>query len=309
MPFKFDSHKFYLTFAQCGDLDWQSIADVIRSKADIKWARFGHERHEDGGWHWHVCGEWTKRVQSRSERFLDVAGFHPNIQSTRCTSAVVDYVSKHGEFFDIGDVPQKRSRSTISEALALAGDPDELKYLTACAEARLAGYVIKRARELAFATACPFTIYDSYERPAGVQLQRGLEYAAMPTNTAAVLVGPAGIGKTVWAKWVCPKPAILISCKESLKAYRPNYHRTIIFDDMNFAEMLPSNQIHLLDWWDSRAIRVLYGTITIPAKTSKIFTSNCWPFLDVVKCHQMKKPEWIPCVDAILRRITKIELV
>lgn len=304
MVWKFDSHKFYLTYAQCGELTWESIADVLGKKGPIKWARFGHEQHEDGGWHWHVCGEWTKRVQSRCERFLDVGEFHPNIQSSRSTAAVIAYVSKDGQFHDIGVVPVQQPKRTADEALALAGDPDERVYLRACIDAKISYPMAKRFRELSLQPKCPFTVVD-YDIPDGVTLGCGLEYAPMPTNTAAVLVGPSGIGKTVWAQWICPKPAILISNTEGLKYFRPGYHRTMIFDDVDFTWMSPQQQIHLLDWHIARTINVKYGHVTIPAKTYKIFTNNCWPFLDMATVKLGQEA----CVQAIMRRITKIDLV
>lgn len=302
MPFKFDSHKFYLTYAQCGDLDWVTIADVLKSKADIKWARFGHEQHEDGGWHWHVCGEWTRRVQSRSERFLDVSGFHPNIQSTRSTSAVVAYVSKHGQFHDIGDVPANESKRTVSEALALAGSANEQEYLRACIEAKISYCMAKRYRELELQPTCPHTILE-YEPPDIELIKEPLRYQPIPSNSCAVVVGPTAIGKTLWAKWICPKPALFVSHLETLKAYRPGYHRTLIFDDLTWKWMDCQRQIALLDWYDPRSIRVMYQTVTIPAHTYKIFTCNCWPFSTAED-----KPLETWSLQAIERRVTKIQV-
>lgn len=304
MPFKFDSHKFYLTYSQCGDLTWEEIAEVLRSKKALVWARFGHERHADGGFHWHVTGEWEARVQSRSERFLDVRGFHPNIQTTRNTQRCIEYCTKHGEFFDIGVVPVHQPKRTLDEALALAGSENEAEYLRACTEAKLSYQYAKRFRELAVKPKCPYTITE-YELPDGVELQHGLQHAALPTNCAAVLVGPSGIGKTVWAQWICPKPALLVSNTETLKYFRPTHHRSLIFDDMDFNWMQPQQQIHLLDWHCPRTINVKHGHITIPKNTYKIFTNNYWPFLEAATA----KPEHIECVAAILRRVQKIQLI
>lgn len=39
------------------------------------------------------------------------------------------------------------------------------------------------------------------------------------------VVGPAGCGKTTWAKASAPKPALFVSHIDQLKLFKPNYHK------------------------------------------------------------------------------------
>lgn len=102
--FKFDSASAFLTYPQC-DLEHVAIIDHLRTVGDIAWARVCSELHEDGSPHRHVVVKFTRRVQSRNSRLFDINGKHPNIQSVRSIKRALDYVSKDGEFSDVGPVP------------------------------------------------------------------------------------------------------------------------------------------------------------------------------------------------------------
>lgn len=287
--FKFDSNKFYLTYSQCGDLAWETIADFLKTKADIKWARFGLELHQDGGRHWHVCGEWTKRVQSRSERFLDVSGKHPNIQSTRSTAGCLSYVSKHGEFWDLGTVPT--TCDSGGDWIELAASSSEAEYFSAALAARIGFQYAERFWRIGRArTTCEIT--DSYEADLSRECFELLVHVPAPEQ-ATVVMGPSGCGKTSWAKRVCTKPALWVRHMDMLRAFRPGHHKAIIFDDMAFAHMPREAQIHLVDWHDEAHMHARYNVAVIPAHVQKIFTCNYYPFTED---------------PAITRRVYKIEV-
>lgn len=119
-----------------------------------------------------------------------------------------------------------------------------------------------------------------------------LHATELPSGTT-VVVGPSGIGKTTWAKKRSPKPALMCSHIDDLRSFRPNFHKAIIFDDMDFKHIPTTGQIHLVDQHDPRSIHVRYGTVKLPAHLCKIFTCNDFPFVE----HE-----------AIRRRITEINL-
>lgn len=274
MSFKFDSQYCFLTYAQ-SNLSHEQIYQHLSSIAPVIWARVCTEQHSTEGSHQHCVAKWDKRVQSRRSDFLDVNGRHPNIQPVRSVAKSLEYVAKDGQFTDFGNVPSNTGKRTIDEALALAGSTNEAEYLRACIEARITYQYAKRFRELAFSdTNCTIVEYTAEEAWQCAQL---LEQA-LPENSCAVLVGPSGIGKSVWAKKVAPKPTLWVSHMDVLRMYRPDYHKSIIFDDMSFSHMPVQAQIHITDWTDARQIHCRYGYATIPAKTPKIFTCNEFPF-------------------------------
>jgi len=93
-----------------------------------------------------------------------------------------------------------------------------------------------------------------------------------------VLHGPAGCGKTNWAKIHCKKPALFVTHLDRLKDFDPTYHQSIIFDDLSFSHLPRTSQIHLVDRENPRDIHIRYKIINIPARVQKIFTCNEIPF-------------------------------
>jgi len=93
------------------------------------------------------------------------------------------------------------------------------------------------------------------------------------TTKAIVITGVSGAGKTQFALSHFQKP-LLCSHSEDLKKLRPKYHDGIVFDDMTFSHWPPQSCIHLLDMELPRSINVKYGSVNIPAKLPRFFTSN-----------------------------------
>lgn len=96
-------------------------------------------------------------------------------------------------------------------------------------------------------------------------------------NLTLLIVGESGIGKTTWAKQVIPKPCLFVSHIDDLRKFKPNYHLSILFDDVSILHMPETAQIHLTDAENPRSIHCRYGTARIPAGTVKIFTCNSVP--------------------------------
>lgn len=92
-------------------------------------------------------------------------------------------------------------------------------------------------------------------------------------STSHIIWGASGIGKTQFALAHFNKP-LLVSHIDDLKAFNPDIHDGIVFDDMNFTHIPRTAQIHLLDIDQPRSIHIRYSTCTIPANTKKIFTTN-----------------------------------
>jgi len=85
--------------------------------------------------------------------------------------------------------------------------------------------------------------------------------------------GEAGIGKTEFALTHFSKP-FLCSHIDELREFDPEIYDGVIFDDMSFTHTPRTNQIHLLDIDQDRAIHLRNITGFIPANTKKIFTCN-----------------------------------
>lgn len=274
MPFKFDSNYVFLTYPQAS-FNHNELHGFINSVCPTEWCRICTELHTDGNPHCHVVAKFTKRFQSRNERIFDFGERHPNIQPVRSVPKALHYVSKDGEFTDFGTIPSGGTKRSAEEALSLAGDPDESKYLRACLEARVPYQYAKRLRELANSEA---SVIDSLYIALLEWECAALRQQILPENKCAVLVGPTGCGKSAWAKRVAPKPALWVTEINDLKHFSAAYHKSIIFDDMSFTHWPLVSQIHIVDLTDDRSIRVLFGKVKIPKGTCKIFTCNKYPF-------------------------------
>jgi len=100
------------------------------------------------------------------------------------------------------------------------------------------------------------------------------------SSKSLVLLGPAGCGKTNWAKKYALKPALFVSHLDRLKDLKIGYHKSIIFDDVDFKHLPRTSQIHLVDRENPRDIHIRYRVAHIPQGIQKIFTCNAYPFVD-----------------------------
>jgi hypothetical protein len=97
-------------------------------------------------------------------------------------------------------------------------------------------------------------------------------------ETSLVVIGPSGIGKTTYALWIAPKPALVVTHLDDLRQLTSRV-KSIVFDDMTFSHHPRESQIHLVDRYLTRSIHMRYRTATIPAGIVKIFTANYYPFI------------------------------
>jgi len=100
----------------------------------------------------------------------------------------------------------------------------------------------------------------------------------LKTDIVMVFSGKSGVGKTQFALAHFKNP-LIVSHIDDLKRFDEE-HDGIVFDDMDFLHWPRTAQIHILDTECDRSINVKYGTVTIPANTKKIFTTNQFsPFM------------------------------
>lgn len=90
---------------------------------------------------------------------------------------------------------------------------------------------------------------------------------------AQIVWGESGVGKTMYALAHFKTP-LMCSHIEDLLMLNPKKHDGIVFDDMSFTHMPRTAQIHLVDMAFTRTIHVRYGTVRLPARFPRIFTTN-----------------------------------
>jgi len=293
--FSLDGVRFFLTYPQ-SDFDFDDVFKFIDSINRIQWLRVCKEQHENGEPHVHCVFQFAKRFKTKSERIFDLAGRHPNILPVRSIGASLNYVTKGGNYKDFGPVPNVSSKEKKYDLdkVVKATSGDRVDYNLLCCSMGLSLQWADRIWNDHNKQDCRTleTNYMSDLQHESIVLQ----LSELPTEGAicVAVVGPTGCGKTSWACRVVPKPALFVSHMDDLRAFRPGYHKGIVFDDMSFAHMPREAQIHLCDWLKPRSIHCRYGTSTIPAGTVKIFTANNYPFSDD---------------PAIARRVSRLDVI
>jgi len=278
MPSFFNGKRFFLTYPQCNGTR-QELKEFIMGKAPIRYILVARELHQDGHQHFHVCVEF-EQVQRHDTRWLDFNGKHPNKQDPRKWIACKTYCKKEDEEFiedDLGNLwPVEIDQSPESELMQKCFSYDkEEDWYAYCAGEKISFQYCQYFWSRLHGDLC--TILDS-TIVAGT-ICPALETFNVPgdCNKSIVLRGASGIGKTTWAKKVCPKPALFVSHLDQLKAFRPGFHKCIIFDDIDVKHHPRTNQIALVDCYDTRAIHCRHAVATIPAGILKVFTCNEWP--------------------------------
>lgn len=263
-----DSKTFFLTYPRY-NAEHSHVLSFLQSIKPVEWARVATENHKDGGRHMHVLVRFTCRVKCSNARIFDMEGHHPNFQSARSVKNVLEYIAKEGNFTDFGNLPGTTSKYDEVYSAAQSGDREAFDRV--CLAARLSFQWAEHIwRQKATDTD---TIREAGNGIECMQLQQ-LQY----NGGSTLLIGPSGCGKSSWAKRVCPKPALWVRHIDILRKFRPGFHQSIIFDDMDFKHLPRSTQIYIADQDDIAQIHCRYGVATIPARTQKIFTANTMPF-------------------------------
>jgi hypothetical protein len=228
--------------------------------------------------HWQVIAYCKKKCSLFGIKKVFGESAHCEVSRSDAAEAYVwkDETAVPNTRFELGSKKEVGNKRTLEEALNLAGDDDEGKFLVACVEAGLSYQYAKRFRELHYQDNSS-TLLD-WDGKGTMNLQ--LLATELVEGKSTVLIGPSGIGKTTWAKKNAPKPCLFVSHLDVLRKFRAGYHKSIIFDDMKFTHFPVQSQIHLVDWQDVRQIHCRYGCATIPANTTKVFLCNEVVFTD-----------------------------
>jgi len=236
------------------------------------------ERHADGSTHFHAGIRLERKWKLRDPRTLDIGGLHPNIQSSRNFRKWVTYLKKDGEYQEEGELDNKQSDSRVTpeELIDMAKTMEQAEFLAYCSVNKYFGgrEIWNLVHEDKTLTITDETVIEGQ---ISEQFKVLTENFTWNRNLTLLIVGDSGVGKTTWAKTVIPKPCLFVSHIDDLRKFKPNYHLSILFDDVSIMHMPETAQIHITDQENPRSIHCRYGTARIPARTAKIFTCNTVP--------------------------------
>jgi len=274
--FQINSSKLCLTYPQC-PIDKNTFLSWAKEQWHPVFICVAEETHKDGSSHIHIALSVEQPIRTRDPRHFDFESYHCNVQSARRFRDWVKYVKKEGNYVEEGTLEvTKWSDITPDELLEKAKTTSLEDFLAYCSCNKMM-YAQKIWETVHVDNS--ITIDENTDIPGTIEtkVEQLLEAVELHNNLSILLIGPAGIGKTTWAKRTIPKPCLFVSHMDDLKKFRIGFHVSIIFDDVSILHMPIQAQIHIVDTENPRSIHCRYGCARIPAGIIKMFTCNSVP--------------------------------
>lgn len=285
--FRLQAKLIFLTYPQCNKDGNELLLYLLELLPDCERVRVAREKHKDGEYHLHACIRLPLRLTTRNERYFDWDGFHPNIQPGKHWGKMVNYLGKDNDCYDYPD--DEHLQHTLDDAetfdwIGFASTATYVDFICEAVQQKLPFLYAKEIWSLTHETASSTIEEDTFYGPLEERFHN-IEYDQRPI----VLIGRSGVGKTRAVIRLCTKPALWVRHIDTLKDLKP-FHKSIIFDDMDFSHLPRTAQIHLLDSDEPSTIHRRYGTTTIPAGMEKWFTTNkeCFLYDDAINRRYIK---------------------
>jgi len=220
----------------------------------------------------YICFKQRKRMGAargmmplRTAKFSPRNGSHPQAR---------DYCKKDGDYEEHGTDPnpgEGKAERTHSDVdydgiITAFKDGKTLKEVTELyPEQAVRNFTSLKGIEALFKTPFQLTKYNG-------PFPSHFPYGWDRTKTL-VLIGEPGVGKTQWALNEFESPFFCRNINK-LKAFDYRIHDGIVIDDLENESLSRSNQLNLLEVEQTCTLRVLYGTVDIPAWTPRILCCN-----------------------------------
>ena len=248
MSFRFAAKRVFLTYSDvCPSFTKETVFYDINERYPLKYYFIAEERHSSGGRHIHCVFEFRYKVDSRDASFLDIndgcCEHHPNIQPIKKGQAHWDRCVEYSMKEDPLPFANIELKPTWGEMFDKAMDAEH--YLRLVKQHYPRDYALNYSRLVTMArenfpihsvnTVVDFSVDWEISLPPEL-----ICFEPQPMKSI-VVVGPAGCGKTTWAKLVAPKPSLFVRHLDSLTDLKPT-HKSIIFDDLEFGHLPHATQ-------------------------------------------------------------------
>lgn len=273
--FRLNAKHLFLTYPQTGDLDIEELKGFLCTELDIAAGAICKEEHEDEGVHYHAYLRLNRKCDIRSPRKLDFRGHHGKYEATRNPKKAYEYVNKSPiDYLQWGDIELKAA--LVNEIKEATSRLDVMNIVIKHEVIHQHAFWLKWWDEvnLTKVSTAPIRDLDTFIYPNEID-----EWIINHDNKCLVLDGISGTGKTSLARSIARIIGTEFWCTnlQSLRGY--NGEDTIIFDDVGLSSFQRENIISICDVEQLQTIRVLYGTMAIPAGTRRIFSTNAIRFL------------------------------
>lgn len=282
--FRLSAKALFLTYPHC-PIDKEEALTQLRALLGVEntiYIVVGKELHQDGEPHLHAVCLLRTRCNFRDAHRLDLFGpererYHGHYVATRNVPTTIAYTKKDGDFAEYGECParyltgedrkqvltrvaQCNSELALSEYLFLNQLVREERVLTRYWNAS------KKARK----SQARFNL-DSFNVPADLrEAVDGLHQL----ETALMIIGPTGIGKTQLILALCQQyQCIRLTEPDNLK-YVNDGHQVLVLDDCELSRLGRSGLLALFDVKTERTIRCRYSNAELSATLGVIVIGN-----------------------------------
>lgn len=275
MSYILSNRRIHLTYTHIhlSEEQIQSIIGLIERFKIVRWSWVHetgkHKDEEEDHDHTHIYIRTKEPMRTESSRYFDIDGVHPHIDP------VLD--DRHERnIWTYHDKEKDRPKFKRETHGPPPKEPGAADLLRESIMGRDIFDVITEKRINIRSVNDVKALQTSVRKRPAPEITYTLDdfITKLPIDFETVFItGPAGIGKTQFAK-AHFKDALIVSHMDTLKQFDPNVHDGIIFDDMTFAHYPREAVIHLLDWEEDRDIHCRFQNAFIPKETRKIFCSN-----------------------------------
>lgn len=269
------NQRVHLTYPKV-HLSEEQIDYVLGLVKHLKFIRWSwvhetgkHEDEEEAHDHTHIFIRTEKAMRTESQAFFNVHGHHCNIKPITRDQHERNIWTYHQK----EEGKPKFKRETFGDPPKEPGQAELLR--EAIMGKDIFDVIAEKGINIRSVNDIKALQTSVRKRPA-TEITYTLDdfITKLPIDFEVVFItGPAGIGKTQFAK-AHFNNALIVSHMDTLKQFDPHEHDGIIFDDMTFAHYPREAVIHLLDWEEDRDIHCRFQNAFIPKETRKIFCSN-----------------------------------
>jgi len=231
----------------------------------------GTELHQNGKNHYHCYMKFHTKVDSTNCKLFDFKGVHPNIITPG--KGWIDYCAKAGEyitnFYERDPYATALRQDNLQEAISYLWQkrPKDMCHSAHNIEDNLRKKFKNTQPQLRYAGPFPEKFYPpDYNR----------------STHSLLLVGPPGIGKTQFARYLLGDCDYVKSKLEALRACQ--FDKPILFDEIcmlgtDKKPIDPEESKEITDVENGGTLSARYRDINIPPGVTRIFCSNMeYPF-------------------------------
>lgn len=323
MSFRKQLRYLFATYSNCPDISIDDFcAELLQIIPPLQYDgfRLAKELHAQGTPHFHLALAFSKRIDITNPRRFDILGQHPKLEQCRSYGASVSYCAqpnKPGYIASI-DYPSEETVDTIVAASNSSSQTGAVEaatniesypgWLDYCIEQHIGFGFAKEIWNISHKDRGT-TLEEGYEEKGQI-LSRQLEALRFDPERKswAIWGNSTGVGKSTWVRINAPKPALVLSHIDRLKYFDPDYHVSIIFEEMSFTHLPITAQIKLVDEHQAMDHHIRYGVVTIPAAIHKFFTSNAptFDFNDIAINRRIVSVDTSPPIEYGNRRADRI---